>query len=237
VSAMQAGSGLYGPEQYVVQFQYNNAGQMVRRVVRDNTVSDATRFEETFEFDGRGQTVREKIMAWDAANERMVVKQDIVTSYDLGGNPTEIKFYDNLGLAYTETRTYARGYQLTGASFTTLGAGVTVTTSGTYGYDTNNNIVITKKVDAKRGGTQLAYRAQWTFTYDRKNRLKTHTYVGAQDKGQSLVRRAGPGLAEVERHEWYFCRDPHSQRLRRVAADPGAHGRGGKSGGRLGLYV
>jgi hypothetical protein len=179
VSAMQAGSGIYGPEQYVVQFQYDNSGRMVRRVVRENTVSDATRFEETFEYDGRGQTVREKIMAWHGTNERMVVKQDIKTTYDLGGNPTEVKFYDNLGLAYTETRTYARGYQLTGASFSDLGTNVTVSTSGSYTYDTNNNLTGTKKVDARRSATQLSFRAQWTFTYDRKNRMKTHTNTGA----------------------------------------------------------
>jgi hypothetical protein len=112
---------------------------------------------------------------------KMVVKQDIRTVYDLGGNPTEVKFYDNLGLAYTETRTYARGYQLTGATFSDVRADVTVSTSGSYTYDTNNNITGTKKADAHitSGGLQLSYRAQWTFTYDRKNRLKTHTNTGA----------------------------------------------------------
>jgi len=36
-------------------------------------------------------------------NERMVVTQDTQTTYDLGGNPTEIKFYDSSGWAYTGT--------------------------------------------------------------------------------------------------------------------------------------
>jgi len=33
----------------------------------------------------------------------------------------------------------------------------------------------------KRGATQLAYRAQWTFAYDRKNRLKSHTNTNASN--------------------------------------------------------
>jgi YD repeat-containing protein len=188
VSTKNAPTGTYGPEKYVVQFQHDVMGRLVRKVVRDNTASDVTRYEFTYEFDGRGQQTREKIMAWDgtAGVERMVVKQDIVTNYDLGGNPTQIKFYDNLGLAYTETRTYARGYQLTGASFSDLGTSVTVNTSGSYTYDTNNNMTGTKEVDATRSTTQLSYRGDWTFTYDRKNRLKTHTNSNANNKQGNL---------------------------------------------------
>jgi len=68
------------------------------------------RYETSYEFDGMGRMTRERIMQWDNTNEKMVVLQDKRTTYDLGGNPTEIRFYDNAGWAYTETRTYARGY-------------------------------------------------------------------------------------------------------------------------------
>jgi hypothetical protein len=108
----------------------------------------------------------------------MVVRQDIRTTYDLGGNATQVKFCDDLGLAYTETRTYARGYQLTGASFSDVRADVTVTTNGSYTYDTNNNMTGTMKADAHitASGNQLSYRAAWTFTFDRKNRLTSFNY-------------------------------------------------------------
>jgi len=96
------------------------------------------------------------------------------------GNPTEIKYYDVDGFAFTEQRTYARGGQLTGFTIPTTAADVTVNTAGSYSYDTNNNMTGTKKLDAYRtiSGTnyKIAFRAQWTFAFDRKNRLRTHTY-------------------------------------------------------------
>jgi len=123
---------------------------------------------------------RERIMSWDNTNEKMVVMQDKRTTYDLGGNPVEIQFYDNAGWAYTETRTYARGYQLTDFS-TSEDGDVTINTAGSYTYDTNNNMTGTKKFDASRSGVQLSYRAQWSFTFDRKNRLKTYTNTDASN--------------------------------------------------------
>ena len=48
----------------------------------------------------------------------MIVTQDVVTKYDLGNMATDIKLYDEYGLTVTETRTYSRGYQLNGATFT-----------------------------------------------------------------------------------------------------------------------
>jgi len=60
-----------------------------------------------------------------------------------------------------------------------------VNTAGSYSYNTNNNMTGTKKLDAYRtiSGTnyKIAYRAQWTFAFDRKNRLKTHTYAGGSN--------------------------------------------------------
>jgi hypothetical protein len=37
------------------------------------------------------------------STQRMVTTQDVRTTYDLGRNATEIKFYDNHGWAFTET--------------------------------------------------------------------------------------------------------------------------------------
>ncbi len=69
---------------------------------------------------------------------------------------------------------------MTGFSIPSTAANVTVDTAGSYTYDTNNNMTGTKKLDAYRtiSGTnyKISFRAQWTFTFDRKNRLKTHTY-------------------------------------------------------------
>ena len=53
----------------------------------------------------------------------MEVMQDIRTEYDLGDNPMTVYYYDNAGKAYRETRTYARGYRITDASFSETGEG------------------------------------------------------------------------------------------------------------------
>jgi len=173
----------YGPERFVVQYIYDKAGRLVRKVVRDNSVQDsAVRYETSYEFDGMGRMTRERVLkrVEESGVERMNVLEDKRTTYDLGNNPTEVKHYDNVGWVYTETRTYARGYQL--VDFSTQAAlGVSVSTSGSYTYDTNNNLTGTKKLDVKRGATQLAYRAQWTFAYDRNNRLKSHTNTNASN--------------------------------------------------------
>ena len=94
----------------------------------------------------------------------MIVTQDTKTTFDLGGNPTEIKFYDSSGWAYTETRTYAKGYQITNATFSAR-AGLTATTSGSFTYDGNGNMLTSKGVTIYSGTTQFAYRANWTFFF------------------------------------------------------------------------
>jgi len=130
------------------------------------------------------------VWQWDDDEERMLVTQEIHTKYDLGRNPTEIKYHDAFGWALTETRSYARGYQLTGFS-TSARADITVDTSGSYTYDTNNNMRTTKSLDvnfmtAGSGNVRLVYRAEWTFTFDRKNRLKSFTNEGASNVRTNL---------------------------------------------------
>jgi hypothetical protein len=109
-----------------------------------------------------------------------VILRDVQTSYDLGDNPTEIKFYDKDGWAYTLTQTFAQGYQITDVSHSAA-ADVTVNTSGSFTYDTNNNLTGTKEFDAVRSSAQLAYRGNWTFTYDRTNRLKSYTNTNSSN--------------------------------------------------------
>jgi len=170
----------YGPEKYVVEYKYDDVGRLVRKVVRDNPSEDnSTRYESDYTFDGMGRLIRERIWRYDWEKDRMIVTQDTQTKYDLGGNPTEIKFYDAYGWAYTETRTYARGYQITDTTFSQR-TGVTATTSGSFTYDTNNNMLTSKGVDIKitSGNVQLAYRENWTFEFDRKNRMINFTHSG-----------------------------------------------------------
>ena len=169
-----------GPERYVVESQYDNMGRLVKKVSRDSSNDDdSIRWEASYEYDGKGRMVREKILRQDLLAGRMIVTQDIKTTYDLGGNATEIDFYDDSGHAYTETRTYSQGYQLNGATFSNAGAGVNVITAGSYTYDANNNMTGSMSVSVSRGMVQLAYRGQWTFTYDHLNRLKSHTNTNA----------------------------------------------------------
>ena len=46
------------------------------------------RYEADYEYDGRGQLVRERIMRYDVVTGRMVTTQDTHTTYDLGKNAT-----------------------------------------------------------------------------------------------------------------------------------------------------
>ncbi len=171
----------YGPERYVVEYKYDNMGRLVNKVVRDTPLvqtdtamqGSSERYESDYQYDGRGRLERERILRYDTSTGRMAVTQDIQTTFDLGDNPTEIRVYDDYGLAYTETRTYAKGYQLTNATFVG-GSGVSAVESGSFTYDTNNNLTGTKGISITRSGNYLAYRAAYTFTYDRKNRLKTY---------------------------------------------------------------
>ena len=93
----------YGPQKYVVQFFHDDVGRLVRKVVRDNAKQDwiTTRYETKFEYDDRGQMVREQIIKYDETSERMTVLSDVQTTYDLGRNPVTVKVYDNSGWAYT----------------------------------------------------------------------------------------------------------------------------------------
>jgi len=167
-----------GPQKYVVQFFHDDAGRMVRKRVVDNTVQDTinTRYETEWEYDGMGRIVRERTLQYDATSDMMVTLRNEHKTYDLGGNVTEIKFYDVDGYAYTLTQTFAQGYQITDFSVS-ADSSVTSSTSGSFTYDTNNNILTTKEFNATRtsSGKQLEYRGLWTFTYDRANRLKSYT--------------------------------------------------------------
>jgi len=149
----------------------------------DNTTQEniSTRYETEYEYDGMGRTTRERTLQYQAGTVDMeVILRDVQTSYDLGDNPTEIKFYDKDGWAYTLTQTFAQGYQITDVSHSAA-ADVTVNTSGSFTYDTNNNLTGTKEFDAVRSSAQLAYRGNWTFTYDRANRLKSYTNTNSSN--------------------------------------------------------
>jgi hypothetical protein len=182
-STSNAGSDTFGPQVYVVQYFYDDAGRLIRKRVVDNTTQEniSTRYETEYEYDGMGRTTRERTLQYQAGTVDMeVVLRDVHTSYDLGNNPTEIKFYDKDGWAYTLTQSFAQGYQITDVSHSAA-ADVTVNTSGSFTYDTNNNLTGTKEFDAVRSSAQLAYRGNWTFTYDRVNRLKSYTNTNSSN--------------------------------------------------------
>jgi hypothetical protein len=57
---------------------------------------------------------------------------------------------------------------------------VTVSASGSYTYDDNNNLLTTKSLSVYRvAQAYLTIREAWTFTYDNKNRLQSYTNAGA----------------------------------------------------------
>ena len=52
----------YGPEKYVVEYEYDSVGRVARKVVRDTpSDDDSTRFEVDYTYDGHGQLTRERI--------------------------------------------------------------------------------------------------------------------------------------------------------------------------------
>jgi hypothetical protein len=168
----------YGPEKYVVEYQHDGMGRVARKIVRANTAEDTSvHYEAGYQFDGRGRLVNERILRWDDTAKKMRTTQEIRTTYDLGGNPTTIETFNDYGLVFSEARTYARGHQI--KSFTlTAGPNSTITgaTSGNYTYDTNNNLTGTPgtfTVTQNQDGTvrTMSFRQQWTFTFDRKNRM------------------------------------------------------------------
>jgi hypothetical protein len=62
VRMWEADATEYGPERFVVQYSYDKAGRLVRKVVRDNSVQDsAVRYETSYEFDGMGRMTRERV--------------------------------------------------------------------------------------------------------------------------------------------------------------------------------
>jgi len=89
--------------------------------------------------------------------------------------------FNNLGWVYTETRTYAKGYQITNTALAARG-GVIAETFGSFTYDTNNNMLTSKGVTIFEGTTQYAFRENWTFEFDRKNRMINFTHANTDDK-------------------------------------------------------
>ena len=177
----------------MVEYSKDKAGRARGKTVRTNRVDDESiHYASDYGYDGRGRLVRERILRWDNTLKRMVTTQDIRTTYDLGNNPTQIDFACEYA-SYTETRTYARGYQLTGftvtkgnGTLTFYRNGVVVpgtSISGSITYDANNNIAATDGVGVEcatpSGSYFLTFRDSWTFTFDGKNRLKTHTHTNA----------------------------------------------------------
>ena len=71
----------YGPEKYVVEYHYDDAGRLVRKVTRQNSAQDTvTHFEADYEYDGRGQLIRERILEWDIHLKKLdgqVVKMEL----------------------------------------------------------------------------------------------------------------------------------------------------------------
>jgi len=76
-----------------------------------------------------------------------------------------------------------------------LGGNVTTATSGSYTYDTNNNLTETKSLSFTAGGEPYPPgRGAWDFTYDRKNRL-SYFYNGTM--GDDVMHLRYDGLGRV----------------------------------------
>jgi hypothetical protein len=114
VTTSGGSSSSYGPEIFVVESYYDDAGRLVKKVVSQYEGQVAAKYETDYEYDGRGQITRERFMHWNGTGSinRMEVWQDKRTTYDLGGKPVTIEFYDQSGKAYKETRTCDRGLSI-----------------------------------------------------------------------------------------------------------------------------
>ncbi len=163
----------------MVECEYDEVGRVARKVIRENQMQDSSiNYSADFAYDGMGRMTRERYMKWDsetpASQVMFTLMKDVQREYDLGGNVTKETWRDDRGMLYYEEREYARGYQLTDSTYTN--GVLTTSTSGSYTYDTNNNLTETKSLSFTAGGTPYPPgRGNWEFTYDRKNRLMTYT--------------------------------------------------------------
>jgi len=67
----------------VVEYEYDGGGRLTRKVIRDNPVDDDTvRFDASYEFDGRGQLVKERILQYDSTDTSatLAVKSDRIVA-------------------------------------------------------------------------------------------------------------------------------------------------------------
>jgi len=187
-----------GPEKYVVEYSYDDMGRVVKKVIRENQMEDSSvHYSADFMFDGMGRMTRERYMKWDSATPAeqvmFTLMKDVQREYDLGGNVTKETWRDDRGMLYFEEREYARGYQLTDSTYTN--GALTTATSGSYTYDTNNNLTETKSLSFTAGGEPYPPgRGAWDFTYDRKNRL-SYFYNGTM--GDDVMHLRYDGLGRV----------------------------------------
>jgi hypothetical protein len=67
----------HGPEKYVVNYEYDVCGRLVRKAVMDNSSYDnALRFESRYEFDGMGRMIREHILRYSQTSDRLITTQE-----------------------------------------------------------------------------------------------------------------------------------------------------------------
>ena len=177
-SSTQWGSA--GPEKYVVESVYDNMGRLIRKVSRDSSNDDdSIRWEASYEYDGKGRMVRRE----DFASRFARRKNDCHSGHKDYLRSRRQRDSDRLCRRFRScvygNKDICEGVSAHGATFSNAGAGVNVITAGSYTYDVNNNMTGTMMASASRSGVQLAYRGQWTFTYDHLNRLKSHTNTNA----------------------------------------------------------
>ena len=74
-STSNADSDTFGPQVYVVQYFYDDAGRLIRKRVVDNTTQEniSTRYETEYEYDGMGRTTRERTLQYQAGAVDMEV--------------------------------------------------------------------------------------------------------------------------------------------------------------------
>ncbi len=77
VSAVDSSNSLgstYGPEKYVVDYKYDDAGRLVRKSVVNNPKDpEAEHYNSDYTYDGMGRLVRERIWCYDRITDMIIV--------------------------------------------------------------------------------------------------------------------------------------------------------------------
>jgi YD repeat-containing protein len=163
-------------EIYAIEYKYDGKGRKVRQTIWNSRTDSKPQYDISYQYDSRDQLLNEKYLRYNASTFQMEVVRERTYTYDNGGSLVKktIK-HENLWIEHTFA--YSRGYHIVDWDWA-IATGTGTPTSGTVSgitYDANGNLTAHGAITIT-GDCLIFSLASTTFTYDRKNRLKTYRF-------------------------------------------------------------